>query len=378
MSMSGGINLSKAQIGIVNLDKEEYPEGFVKVNFLEILFNDFLLSTEVKEVIDFTEFRLEEGEKLLKEGKLTALVIIPEDFTKNASHSFFGTSEPPVQFKIIKNSNSTLKAQIVEEYFKGFANTLSTSAIGKSVLVETMGQLGLEDKISQEVGSFMALISQGHGGSIRIAPRTVDKMKVVSGMQYYAAAMAMMFVLYTATYGARYMTKERFDFTYQRMLAANVTKWHILAGRFVTTALIVVIQLTVLVLMSKVMFKVYWGSLGAIIILMAMVAVTIASLAVLLSAINLYFNDYKVSNAFEGIGIQLFTLLAGGFVPMDSAPLLKKLGSFTPNGAAMEAVLKLMQGYGMSSIYPSIITLIIMILIFSLGGIFILAREGEA
>lgn len=402
--MSSEINLDPISIAIVNQDENSNLEQDILSTFSslgmnsavdedqinsmmealsdfnpqEILFRDILNSDEVKKFISYSLVTFTEAQQLLDRDKVRAIVIIPEKFSYNTVINMTTPFFNPTEFRIIKKNADSIGAKITEEIFKGFSAHMSSIIIGKNVLLEVSAELGGDNsKVYNEIQTLSESVSKAAEQNFSVNYRSIDKMKTISGMQYYAVAMAMMFVLYTATFGARYIISEKTRYTYQRLIVADVSKWAVLMGRFVTTVLIAIIQIAALIAYSKLIFGIGWGNIADVAGLSLLVAIAIGSISVLLSAINLSLGDAKTSNLFEGIGIQFLSLTGGSFVPMDGAPIIKKIGSFTPNGAAMEGYFKIMQGYGLGDILPTITILATVSILLMLAGLLIMKREGE-
>ena len=97
----------------------------------------------------------------------------------------------------------------------------------------------------------------------------------------------------------------------------------------------------------------------------------------LLSALNLRLKNSRATIVFQAVVIQVSALLGGSFFPVSGVPVMKRLGDFTINGAAMQGFLRLMMGYSLSEVTGTIITLTgIALVLFAAGAVFA-AAAGE-
>lgn len=116
---------------------------------------------------------------------------------------------------------------------------------------------------------------------------TATGKTAISSRGYYSVSMLTLFLLFSAGRGSYMLLQEKRDFTYQRMLTAGVSKWHILAGKFFVVFSIVIIQLLVLILYSTFVLGVNWGSLLELFFIVSLfTAFAVAGLGSLLAVVT--------------------------------------------------------------------------------------------
>ncbi len=77
-------------------------------------------------------------------------------------------------------------------------------------------------------------------------------------MQYYAAAMLVMFLLYNITVGAKSVVTEQRTETLARLFSTPTSSFSILFGKFLGTLLFACIQFGIFIVATHFMFHVEW------------------------------------------------------------------------------------------------------------------------
>lgn len=368
--MGGNKTLGRAEVAVVNMgdwqedikefegflnspigrqieesQKEKIIESIYEFNFEDILYREVLSNTEVSKFLNYRKMPLKEAEEALKEGEITAMIVIPEGFLYKTLINLLTPFRTPVEIEVIKDPDHLLKGDMVEGILKGFTDALSAGIIAKNTFLEIAIENNIGDKAYGELDNIINGMYRTGIRDINLNKVTEEGKKTISSFQYYAVGMAVMFILYAAADGAHYTIDELKNGTYNRMILANTGICRIMASRFISTSIFSAVQITVLMLFSRFAFNTHWGDFTGILVLTLFLALAVGSLSVFLSSINLRLKDNRASIVFQAGFIQFSALIGGSFFPMDAVPLLKKMGTFTVNGAAMQGFLKLMRGY---------------------------------
>lgn len=368
--MGGNKTLGRAEVAVVNMgdwqedikefegflnspigrqieesQKEKIIELIYEFNFEDILYREVLSNTEVSKFLNYRKMPLKEAEEALKEGEITAMIVIPEGFLYKTLINLLMPFRTPVEIEVIKHPDHLLKGDMIEGILKGFTDALSAGIIAKNTFLEIAIENNIGDKAYGELDNIINGMYRTGIRDINLNKVTEEGKKTISSFQYYAVGMAVMFILYAAADGAHYTIDELKNGTYNRMILANTGICRIMASRFISTSIFSAVQITVLMLFSRFAFNTHWGDFTGILVLTLFLALAVGSLSVFLSSINLRLKDNRASIVFQAGFIQFSALIGGSFFPMDAVPLLKKMGTFTVNGAAMQGFLKLMRGY---------------------------------
>jgi len=401
--MSDGIDIGKANIAIVNMcdsqrdmkkleefigdsliggrieegQREEIMDFAGEFDFQEILFEEVLGNSEVSKFLEYRNMSHEEATAALGKGEITAIVVIPEGFMYDTFINLLMPFRNPVEIEIVKHPDHVLKGDLVEGILKGFTNALSAGIIAKNTFMEAAIENNMGDEAYGELESITKGIYETDVRDIEFNRITQEGKKAVSGFQYYAIGMVVMFILYAAANGAQYTIDEVRNNTFSRMILANTGLLRIFTSRFVSTTLFALVQISVLVLYSTLAFNINWGNFTDMSVLTLFLAVAVGGLSVFLSSINLRLKDARASIVFQAGVIQFMALIGGSFVPMNGAPFIQRIGNLTINGAAMQGYLKLMQGYHIYEITGILLTLAAFTTLSLGAGIVIAAGSKE-
>lgn len=401
--MRGEINIGKAHVAVVNMcdqekdvkrleeffngsllkgrieeeQKEQIMDFAEEFNIEDILFEEVLGNSEVSKFIQYREMTREEAMDALQNEEITAIVAIHEGFIYNTLINLLMPFRNPVEIEIIKHPDYVLKGDLVEGILKGFTDALSAGIIAKNTFLEVAIENNIGDKAYGELENIAKDLYETDIRNIEFNRITEEGKNTVSSFQYYAVGMAVMFILYTAANGAQYTIDEVRNNTYRRMMLANAGLFRIFSSRFVSSMIFALMQVGILILYSRLMFKIDWGYFADTAVLSLLLAAAIGGLSVFLSSINLRLRDDRASIVFQTGVIQFMALVGGSFFPMSGIPFLQKLGKYTVNGAAMQGYLKLMQGYHISEITGILLTLMVFTILSFGTGIAIAGGSRE-
>ncbi|MBP7279605.1 MAG: ABC transporter permease, partial [Sedimentibacter sp.] len=217
------------------------------------------------------------------------------------------------------------------------------------------------------------------GINVNIENLSVQGKQSIKSSEYYTAAMITMFILFAAGQGGRMLLEEKDNKTYQRMVIADISKTHILAGKFFTIFLLASIQIIIMLVYSYFALKVRWGDAGSVAVLSAASAFAVAGLGIFIASITYRAGNYRLANAFESVIIQVMALLGGSFFPLDLMPeIIQNLSVFSLNGIAMKGYLKIIMGYNFAGILSNVLILAATGILFIIAGVILFNKEVGA
>ncbi len=346
----------------------------------EIFFKDFLDSKEVSKMINY---RIEDYEKavdLLNEGEISAIIVLPEKYIYDMKINLFTPFRNNVDVRILTHPDRTIDGEIVASVMEAYNNTMSSIVIGKNVLIESASanDIGGEgfDNIDEIMEGMTDLVE---GINVNIENLSVQGKQSIKSSEYYTSAMITMFILFAAGQGGRMLLEEKDNQTYQRMVIADISKTHILAGKFFTIFLLASIQIIIMLVYSYFALKVRWGDAGSVAVLSAASAFAVAGLGIFIASITYRAGNYRLANAFENVIIQVMAILGGSFFPLDLMPeIIQNLSVFSLNGVAMKAYLKIIMGYNFAGISGSVLILAATGILFIIAGVILFNKEVTA
>ena len=353
-----------------NIDSHE-------VNPEEIFFEDFLNSADVSKLLNYTVAEENKAMELLNNGEVSAVIVLPDKFVYDMKINLLTPFRNNVNIKILTHPDKSVAGEIVTSIMKAYTDSMSSVIIGKNVLIESvsandLGESGFDNM--EEIMEGMSSLMEGI--NINIENVTVEGKGSVSSAEYYAVAMMSMFILFAAGQGGRMLLEEKDNQTYQRMIIADISKTHVLAGKFFTILLIALIQILIMILFSYFALKVKWRDLSSLFILSFTSAFAVAGLGIFIGSLTYSMGNYKLANTFENVIIQVMALLGGSFFPLDLLPdAVQKFSFLSLNGVALKGFLKIILGYGFSDILNNVLTLAITGALLTVLGIIIFNKE---
>ncbi len=359
----------KERLGITFDSNEVNPE--------EIFFKDFLESDKVSELLHYIVEEENEAIKLLNEGEVSAVVILPDKFIYDMKINLLTPFRNNVNIKVLTHADKTVAGEIVTSIMKAYINSMSSIIIGKNVLIESVSANDLGEKGYDNMEEIMeGMSSLMEGINVNIEKATVEGKGSVNSAEYYTVAMMSMFILFAAGQGGRMLLEEKDNQTYQRMIIADITKIHVLAGKFFTVFLIASIQILIMIVFSYFALKVKWTDYRLVFFLSITSAFAVAGLGIFIGSLTYKMGNYKLANTFENVIIQIMALLGGSFFPIDVLPeVIQKFSFLSLNGVILKGFLKIILGYGFADIYSNILTLAITGALLTTLGVIIFNKE---
>jgi len=339
---------------------EELTDSSDEVDLENIFFRDFLDSDEVSEIVSYSIIEEEnKAMELLSKGKVSAVVILPKKFIFDMKMNLLTPFRNKVDIRVITHPDRNIDGQIVKAVVEAYKSAMSSVIIGKNVLIETSLSYGLEGDVLKDINDVMSRMEEAiEEINIDVENVTVVGRNNISSADYYAVAMICMFILYAASHGGRMLLEEKENITLHRMTIAGVSKYKILAGKYLTIFLIALIQIAVMIVFSYFALKVQWGNLYLIIFISVTAAFAVAGMGAFIAAATYRSNNYKMSNIFQTAVIQGMALIGGSYIPVDSMPnIIQKLSFLSINGIALKAYLKVMVGFTLDEVINYIVAL---------------------
>ncbi len=259
----------------------------------------------------------------VRSGRAQAGLVIPAGY----SAQFVGFG--PLSLTTLTNVNNTTASSVTES----IASSLVAQLDADRLSVATAQSAG-STKSSAEL---TALASQ-----LRIPEQLVARgvgarqLKVIS---YMAPAMSIFFAFFLISYTARGFFEDKDQGMIERMRAAPVRPYQILAGKSLSVLVFGLGSLLVIALVTTKLFGAYWGDPLSVFLVCAALVLAIVALTALVIGLA------RTKRQAEGMSSALvfgLALLGGNFVFLSASPqVLQRIALFTPNGWALRAFTKL-------------------------------------
>lgn len=310
---------------------------------------DVLSSIEVKTIVNLTEVNsYEQGKKLVEEGKVSAFVYVPKDFTK----LYLNNTESSIVF--IGNTDKTMEADIVKNILNRFTGSLKTISADQK---EALAQVTKYNNIPEaEIGKIIDHITSDSISSVEIEKGSSDaKMQPIGSMQYYSIGMVVMFSIMTGITIVHNVVDEKLNKTFFRIKTTPTRNIQYALGKLSSIVFAIVVQIAIVMGISYLLYGMRWGNILDILLITVVYSFTIGSI-VLLG--GFWAKDQTV---ISGIAIPIFyvfSFLGGSMMDRTNFPdFLKVLQQIVPNGKALNSYVTICQGGSLKDIYPSLIEL---------------------
>jgi len=269
----------------------------------------------------------------VENGQASAVIIYPENFTKNALLKSQNASYPSSAEIIIEGDDSVtnIKNAILKTVSQALSDTLTAAGVNPAIKV-------VSDPVYGENADFIDFFVPG----------------------------ILAFVVYLLTTILTLITfvGERSNGTLERVLASPVTEGEVVTGYAITFGTLGTLQVLLLLVVAIVVFNILVvGNVLLAFLAVAILAVTCQALGILLS--SLAKRPEQAMQFFPFVVLPAF-LLSGVFWPIQAIPYwLRPFSYLVPPTYAVDACRAVMlKGWGLDKIWPDLAALIIFAILF--------------
>ncbi|MDH7511936.1 MAG: ABC transporter permease [Clostridiales bacterium] len=282
-----------------------------------------------------------------EEDKAARTLVIPEGFARSI------LSGQKVELVLEQKEESNQEASqaaysnILKAIIKILTKIISLPAAEGKELEQKFNELRLERLIT--------LKSELAGKLVRIP----------GGFNRMIPASAVMFILFMVfMYGGISLLVERREGLLERVYLSPASYASIIGGKWLSRLLLGMLQMTLLFLAGKVLFKTYLGSsIPALFLVSLFFCGAVAGMSILMGSL---IRKEEVMIVFNILLANLMAALGGCWMPLELFPPgLKTVSYAFPTGWAMDAFNKLIFfGYNLESVLPNIAVLFVFSLVF--------------
>jgi ABC-2 type transport system permease protein len=350
--------LSDIPVVIVNLDEDQLGNALADLFFSE----DLAALMEPANSSD-----PESARRLIDEDQAAAAVIIPEGFTDSvipADGTVFapGYVPPaPVKIEVYANPSRPTSAGVVKAIVDEFVSRVEegqTNGMTSIVQLMSNGLLNPQDAATEARRLFENV---DQSGSTAITLKTNQKGAEAIEfdiLAFMAPSMALLFLMYTVSFGGRSILEERSQGTLPRLLVSPTSNAQVLGGKVLGIFLTGVAQVGILILASSVFFGVKWGDPLGLVLLILGAVFGASGWGMLITALA------RSPGQVASIGSALmliFGILGGSFIQLENMhPFVQTLSRITPNAWGLDGFTTLALGGTLSNLVEPLTALLIM------------------
>ena len=370
-SGSSSAGLSHIHVVIVNGDGGQLGNALV----------DLFQSAELSELIRPALL----GDPTAARGQVdaddaAAAIIIPAGFSDSIIPAGGQTpGSDVIQIELYANPTAPTSVGVVKTILEDFVGQVEVGRVAGQVTVTQLIQSGLirmQDAapIGAGIGARSAEAA-GSGAAITIknvgnSGKAID----FDVLAYMAPGMALMFLMFTASYGGRALLAERQEGTLPRLLVSPTTATQVLGGKIFGTFLTGLAQVLILIVASTLLFGLEWGDPLGVLVLVLAAVVAAVSWGMLITAVA------RTPGQVSWIGSALmltFGLLGGSFFSLDYMPAwIRLISKITPNAWGLDGFTTLALGGRLADALTPVLALLAMGAILFSVAVIIFSRRG--
>ena len=314
------------------------------------------------------------------ENQADAVIVIPEGFTDSIIPAPGQTSVGAVvAIEVYTNPTTPTGAGVIKTIVDGFLSQVEVGRVGGEVAVTQLLQSGLiRPQDIQAAG-----LAAGTSAAGAASQSTAIVLRNLTGngaavpfdvLALLAPGMALMFLMYTVSYGGRTLLTERNQGTLPRLLVSPTGSAQILGGKMIGIYLTGAAQMFILILGTTLMFQLQWGDAQAVVVLVLAAVFGAAGWGMLVTALA------KTPGQVTTVGSALmliFGILGGTFINTDQMPAwFQAVSKITPNAWGIQGFTTLALGGGLQDIFTPILSLLVMGAVLFAIAVVLINRRG--
>ena len=354
----GSSGLSDIPVIVVNLDNEELGDALA----------DVFSSEELADLMEPTASSdPDAARRLIDEDQASAAVIIPERFTRSIIPAE-GTTldqnyvEPdPVQIEVYANPSRPQTSGIIKAIVDEFISRVEEGRTSGMTSILQLAASGFITSENAETEARTILQNMDEPETTAIALKTNTKGAQAIDfdiLAYMAPGMALLFLMYTVSYGGRSILQERSQGTLPRLLISPTSNAQVLGGKVLGIFLIGVAQVGILILASTIFFGVKWGDQYGVAALILATVFGATGWGMLITALAR--TPAQVASVGSALML-IFGILGGSFIQLDQMPSwFQTISKITPNAWGLDGFTTLALGGTLRNLTEPITALFIM------------------
>ncbi len=370
----GSSGLSDIPVIVVNLDNEQLGDALA----------DVFSSDELADLMEPTaSSNPEAARRLIDDDQASAAVIIPEGFTRSiipAEGTTFDENyvEPePTKIEVYTNPSRPTSSGVVNAIVDEFASRVEegrTSGLTTILQLAASGFITSENAETEAQNIFQNM-DETETTAITLKTNTQGAEAVdFDILAYMAPGMALLFLMYTVSYGGRSILQERAQGTLPRLLVSPTSNAQVLGGKVLGIFFTGVAQVGILILASTIFFRVQWGDpLGVTALILAAV-LGATGWGMIITALAR--TPAQVGSTGSALML-IFGILGGSFINLaQMPPFLRTISRITPNAWGLDGFTTLALGGNLSNLTEPITALLIMGTVLFGVAVLLFNRQG--
>jgi ABC-2 type transport system permease protein len=274
---------------------------------------------------------------LVGRGEADAAFLIPAGFSASVQRGGSAT------VTVLEAGASPVAGQVARALAEGYAAQVAATGLSVRTALDAGGR-----PPSQAEARRLGEQAAGRPLPVGLVDGRVG-VREVKPANYFGPSMAIFFLFFTVSFGARSILTERRQGTLRRLLASAAPPGAVIAGKALAAFVLGVTSVLVMWLATSLVFGADWGDPLAVVALT--VSSVLAAIGITALVVTLARTDEQ-ADGFSSLVVFTLALLGGNFIYLAQLPdLLQRLSLLTPNGWALRGFVDLVaDGGGLASV----------------------------
>ncbi len=379
-----GFTLPQTVIVVANLDEGDPNfESNLALNFQDLPFDfdsagetgslgdmlvQILKSPGLADLWEVTEVgSFEAAKQAVDDQEAGVAVLIPGDLSASFSESNAQTS-----ISLYQDPTLTFGPAIVQSVMNQFIDQLSATKIAVNLVINQAG--GNPSLIGQVIQKFLEVSMKSTDPQSWIivqspAAREDDTGIMAQIVGPIMGGMMIFYAFYSGFASSQTILEEEEKGTLPRLFSTPTPSSTILSGKFLAVLLTVVVQVVVLMVLGRYVFRIHWGALGGVSLVAAGIVLSASTFGIFVNSLlktarqgGIVYGAVLTMTGMLGM-LRIFTLGSG------NNPTLRLVSFLVPQGWAVEGLLNSMSGSGINLILPSFLVLLAWSALFFILGV---------
>jgi ABC-2 type transport system permease protein len=332
----GGDAAFRATYAVADADRGPVAAGFT---------DGILASPGLRDLITVREVDPSDARALVDRGEVDAAFVLPAGFSAAVQ------AGRPATVTVVEAGDNPIAGQVARSLAEAYAAELTATQLAVATALDAAGQPVTEAE-ARQLGERAA--------ATRLPMRLVEGQvggRTIEAANYFGPSMAIFFLFFTVSFGARSILAERQQGTLRRLLAAPAPPGGVLAGKALAAFILGTSSVLVMWLATTVVFGADWGDPVAVVALT--VSSVLSAIGITALVVTLAKTDEQ-ADGYSSLVVFTLALLGGNFVYLAQLPeVLQRASLLTPNGWALRGFVDLVaDGGGLATVaLPVAVTL---------------------
>ncbi len=332
----GGDDAFRVTYAVADADRGPVAAGFT---------DGVLASPGLRDLVTVREADPGEARALVDRGEVDAAFLLPAGLSASVQQG------RPATVTVVEAGDNPIAGQVARSLAEAYAAELTATGLAATTALDAAGRPQSEAEARRlgeraAAGRLPVRLAEGQVGG-----RTIE------AANYFGPSMAIFFLFFTVSFGARSILAERQQGTMRRLLATAAPPGGVLAGKALAAFTLGTSSVLVMWLATTVVFGADWGDPVAVVALT--VSSVLSAIGITALVVTLAKTDEQ-ADGYSSLVVFTLALLGGNFVYLAQLPeALQRVSLLTPNGWALRGFVDLVaDGGGLATVaVPVAVTL---------------------